>query len=160
MNRAAVCNDITMPSYFNSEDKEVLELVMQNMHDTFARSIFAYKESKKVIISTDPNFNYLYSNVRGVRQTINKTRFKVIKARIMYMDKQTENNYDANVASQVKTQHDVGEVRVKLDAEGYEYFKDAKRVEIDGRLMFKITDVKKHGLFSPKSFTYYLSPTD
>lgn len=160
MNRTAVCNSITMPSYFNSEDKEVLELVMQNMHDTFARSIFAYKESKKVIISTDPNFNYLYSNVRGVKQTINKTRFKVIKARIMYMDKQTENNYDANVVSQVKAQHDVGEVRVKLDAEGYEYFKDAKRVEIDGRLMFKVTDVKKHGLFSPKFFTYYLSPTD
>ena len=56
-----------MPSYFNSEEKEALESVMQNMHDTFARSIFAYKESQKVIVSTDPNFNYLYNNVKGVK---------------------------------------------------------------------------------------------
>ena len=149
-----------MPSYFNSEEKEELESIMQNMHDTFARSIFAYKESKKIIISTDPNFNYLYNNVRGVKQILNKTQFKAIKARIMYMDKQSEISYDADVAAQVKVSHDVGEVRIKLDAEGYDYFKDAKRVEIDGRLMFKVTDVKKHGLFSPKFFTYYLRPTD
>ena len=37
---------------------------MQDMHDTFARTIFAYKDSKKVIVSTDVNFNYLYNNVR------------------------------------------------------------------------------------------------
>lgn len=149
-----------MPSYFNAQEKEALESVMQNMHDTFARSIFAYKESQKVIISTDPNFNYLYNNVKGVKQVLNKTRFKAIQARIMYMDKQSEVSYDADVGAQIKVSHDIGEVRIKLDAEGHEYFKDAKRVEIDGRLMFKVTDVKKHGLFSPKFFTYYLRPTD
>jgi len=149
-----------MPSYFNSEEKEILESVMQNMHDTFARSIFAYKESKKIIISTDPNFNYLYNNVRGVKQVLNKTQFKAIKARIMYMDKQSEVSYDADVGAQIKVSHDIGEVRIKLDAEGHDYLKDAKRIEIDGRLMFKVTDVKKHGLFSPKFFTYYLRPTD
>jgi len=26
--------------------------------------------------------------------------------------------------------------------------------------MFKVTDVRKHGLFRPKFFTYYLRPTD
>lgn len=149
-----------MPSYFNSEEKEIFESVMQNMHDTFARSIFAYKESKKIIISTDPNFNYLYNNVRGVKQVLNKTQFKAIKARIMYMDKQSEVSYDADVGAQIKVSHDIGEVRIKLDAEGHDYLKDAKRIEIDGRLMFKVTDVKKHGLFSPKFFTYYLRPTD
>jgi hypothetical protein len=149
-----------MPSYFNSEEKEILESVMQNMHDTFARSIFAYKESKKIIISTDPNFNYLYNNVKGVKQVLNKTQFKAIKARIMYMDKQSEVSYDADVGAQIKVSHDIGEVRIKLDTEGHDYLKDAKRIEIDGRLMFKVTDVKKHGLFSPKFFTYYLRPTD
>jgi len=149
-----------MPSFFNSNQKEALESVMQNMHDTFARSIFAYKESQKVIISTDPNFNYLYNNTRGVKQVLSRTKFKAIKARIMYMDKQSEVSYDADVGAQIKVSHDVGEVRIKLDAEGNDYFKDAKRVEIDGRLMFKITDVKKHGLFRPKFFTYYLRPTD
>ena len=149
-----------MPSFLSPEEKAQYEAVIQDMHDTFARSIFAYKDSKKIIVSTDPNFNYLYNNVKGVSNIIRKTQFKLLNARILYMDKQTEVNFDAEVNSQVKVSHDIGEVRIKLDAEGDSYFKDAKRVEIDGRLMFKVTDVRKHGLFRPKFFTYYLRPTD
>ena len=64
-----------MSSYLNSSQKEVFESVMQNMHDTFARTIFAYKDSKKVIVSTDVNFNFLYNNVKGVKKEISKTQF-------------------------------------------------------------------------------------
>jgi len=149
-----------MPSFLNSSQKQVFEAVMQDMHDTFARTIFAYKDSKKVIVSTDVNFNYLYNNVKGVKKEISRTQFKQLSARVMYMDKQNEVSFDSEVDSQVKLHHDIGEIRIKLDAEGNEYFKDAKRVEIDGRLMFKVTDVKRHGLFRPKFFTYYLRPTD
>ena len=131
---------------------------MQDMHDTFARTIYAYKEAQKVIVSTDPNFNYLYNNVKGVSQIVRKTQFEALSARILYVDKNMEEMY--NVDSQIKVERDIGEVRIKLNAEGYAYFKDAKRVEIDGRLFFKVTDVKKHGLFRPKFFTYYLRPTD
>ena len=76
------------------------------------------------------------------------------------MDKQNEITYDAQVDSQIKVTQNIGEVRIKVDQEGNEYFQQAKRVEIDGRLFFKITDVKKHGLFRPKFFTYYLQPAD
>ena len=149
-----------MSSYLNSSQKEVFESVMQNMHDTFARTIFAYKDSKKVIVSTDPNFNFLYNNVKGVKKEISRTQFKSISARVMYMDKQNEVSFDSEVNLSLKLHHDNGEKRIKLASEGHEYFKDAKRVEIDGRLMFKVTDVKRHGLFRPKFFTYYLRPTD
>ena len=149
-----------MSSYLNSQQKAAYEAVMQNMHDTFARTIYAYKDSKKVIVSTDPNFNFLYNNSKGVSTTLRQTQFKSLAARVLYMDKQNEITFDSQVNSQIKVSHDIGEVRIKLDTEGYEYFKDAKRVEIDGRLMFKVTDVKKHGIFRPKFFTYYLQPTD
>ena len=149
-----------MASFLTAAQKAAYESVMQDMHDTFARSIFAYKESQKVIVSTDPNFNYLYNNVKGVSQIVRKSQFKSLLARVLYMDKQTEVNFDADVSSQIKVSHDIGEVRIKLDADGYAYFKDAKRVEIDGRLFFKVTDVRPHGLFRPKFYTYYLRPTD
>ena len=147
-----------MASFLTAAQKASYESVMQNMHDTFARSIFAYKEAQKVIVSTDPNFNYLYNNVKGVSQIVRKTQFKQLSARILYVDKNMEEMY--NVDTQIKVERDIGEVRIKLDADGYAYFKDAKRVEIDGSLFFKVTDVKKHGLFRPKFFTYYLRPTD
>ena len=149
-----------MASFLTPAQKAAYEAVMQDMHDTFSRTIYAYKESQKVIVSTDPNFNYLYNNVKGVSQIVRKSQFKAISARVLYMDKQKEVMFDSEVDSQIKVQHDIGEVRIKLNAEGYSYFKDAKRVEIDGKLFFKITDVKKHGLFKPKFFTYYLRPTD
>lgn len=149
-----------MASFLNSSEKAALESVMQDVHDTFARTIYAYKEAKKVIVSTDPNFNYLYNNVKGVKKTISSTQFKAIQARVLYMDRQKEVSFDGDVNSLTKIYHDVGEVRIKVDSTGHDYFRDAKRVEIDGRLMFKITDVKKHGLFSPKFFTYYLKATD
>ena len=149
-----------MASFLSAAQKASYEAVMQDMHDTFARTIYAYKESQKVIVSTDPNFNYLYNNVKGVSQIVRKSQFKAISARVQYMDKQNEVMFDSQVDSQIKVQHDIGEVRIKLNAEGYAYFKDAKRVEVDGKLFFKVTDVKKHGLFKPKFFTYYLRPTD
>ena len=149
-----------MASFLSAAQKAVYEAVMQDMHDTFARSIYAYKESQKVIVSTDPNFNFLYNNVKGVNQIVRKTQFQKLDARVLYMDKQKEVMFDAEVNSQIKVQHDIGEVRIKLDYEGYSYFKDAKRVEIDGRLFFNITDVRPHGLFRPKFYTYYLRPTD
>ena len=147
-----------MPSYLSSDQKKAFEGIMQNMHDTFARSIFAYKESQKLILSTDPNFNYLYNNVKGVSQILRKSQFKAIKARIQYMDRDNTTMYDNEADAQIKAQGPVGEVRIKVDEEGNEYFKDAKRVEIDGRMFFKVSDVKKHGLFAPKYFTYYLKP--
>ena len=149
-----------MASFLSAAQKAVYETVMQDVHDTFARIIYAYKESQKVIVSTDPNFNFLYNNVKGVKKIIRKTQFQQLSARVLYMDKQKEVMFDAEVGSQIKVQHDIGEVRIKLDAEGYSYFKDAKRVEIDGRLFFTITDVRPHGLFRPKFYTYYLRPTD
>lgn len=149
-----------MSSFLSSSQKQQYEAVMQQMHETFSRTIFAYKDSKKIIVSMDPNFNFLYNNSKGVKTSIQRTQFKTLNARVLYMDKQNEVSFDSEVNSQVKLHHDIGEVRIKLDAEGNEYFKDAKRVEIDGRIMFKVTDVKRHGLFRPKFFTYYLRPTD
>ena len=147
-------------SYLSSSQKQLFENAMQKVHDTFARSIFVYKESLKVIVSTDPNFNYLYNNVKGVSQTVRKSQFSVITARIHYMNKQDEISFDGEANSQLNLTQNVGEVRIKVDTEGYKYFKDAERVEIDGRMFFKVSDARKHGLFSPKYYTFYLQPSD
>ena len=147
-------------SYLSSAQKQQFEDAIQKVHDTFARSIFVYRESLKVIVSTDPNFNYLYNNVKGISQTVRKSQFSLIQARIHYMDKQDEIGFDGQVNSQLNITQNVGEVRIKVDLDGYKYFKDAERVEIDGRMFFKVSDVRKHGLFSPKYYTFYLQPSD
>ena len=49
-----------MGSLISDSDKEAFESVFNDMHDTFAREIKFIKEAQRVILSTDPNYNYLY----------------------------------------------------------------------------------------------------
>ena len=49
-----------MGSLINNIDKESLESVFDDIHDTFARDIKFIKDAQKIILSTDPNYNYLY----------------------------------------------------------------------------------------------------
>jgi hypothetical protein len=54
-----------MGSLISDSDKEAFQSVFDDLHDTFAREIKFIQDAKRVILSTDPNYNYLYNNVRG-----------------------------------------------------------------------------------------------
>ena len=73
-----------MGSLINNIDKESLESVFDDIHDTFAREIKFIKDAQKIILSTDPYYNYLYKNARG---QINSIKRKIVettfKARIL-----------------------------------------------------------------------------
>lgn len=148
-----------MGSLISDSDKSDIEKVIDSMHDTFAREIYAYKEAKKVIISSS-SFHGLYSNVNGEQQTENVPQFQTFKARIYYPDRQREDSVGGDVDMQIKVERPQGEVRIKIDQDGYNYIKDAKRVEFDGRRFIINRDVRPHGLFAPKYYTLYLKPVD
>jgi len=151
-----------MANYISADQRTYLEGIIDNMHDTFSRDIVVCREATKVIISTDPNYNFLYKNVNGdfTKSTSFTPQSKTLKARILYEDKQREQNFDGEVNSQIKVNRPMGQVRIKLNAEGYEYFKGAKRVDLDGMRFYIDSTVRPHGLFSPKYYTYYLRPVE
>lgn len=150
-----------MGSLISNSDKEAFESVFDDIHDTFARDIKFIKEAQRVILSTDPNYNYLYKNVRGgVTSVERKIVEATFKARILYVGRQNEGMFDGEVNAQIKVEKHVGEVRIKVDKEGYGYLKEAKRCEFDGRKFSIISDEMPHGLFSPKYYTFYLKPVD
>ena len=148
-----------MASLISDSDKSDLEKVINSMHDTFARDIYAYKEAKKVVVSTS-RFHGLYSNVQGEKKTENVPQYEKFKARIHYPSRQDEENVGGDVDMQIKIERPKGEVRIKIDQAGYDYMKDAKRVEFDGRMFIINSDVRPHGLFTPKYYTLYLKPVD
>ena len=150
-----------MGSLINISDKEAFESVFDDIHDTFARDIKFIKEAQRVILSTDPNYNYLYKNVRGGVTSVGRNIVEAtFKARILYVGRQNEGMFDAEVNAQIKVEKHVGEVRIKVDKEGYNYLKETKRCEFDGRKFSIISDEMPHGLFSPKYYTFYLKPVD
>ncbi len=146
-------------SLIDDANKEDMRKVMKSIHDTFARDIKFIKDAKRVILSTDPNYNYLYKSVRGSVSTIKREiTEKVFKARILYVGRQEEGLFDSEANAQIKVEKNVGSVRLKVDAVGYSYLKETKRVELDGRLFTISSDERPHGLFSPQYYTFYLKP--
>ena len=52
-------------------------------------------------------------------------------------------------------------VRIKLKIEDFEYIKEAKRIELDGRMFHIDSDPRAHGLFDVIQFyTLYLRPIE
>ena len=157
----ALCVKKSMGSLINDSDKEQFEAVFDDIHDTFARDIKFIKEAQRVILSTDPNYNYLYKNVEGAVKSIKRNVVQAtFKARILYVGRQNEDVFDRDVDAQIKVEKHVGEVRIKVDKSGYEYLKGTKRCEFDGRKFSIVSDEMPHGLFSPKYYTFYLKAVD
>ena len=150
-----------MGSLIDNTAKAAMEAALDDIHDTFARDLVCIKEATKVILSTDPNYNYLYKNVQGsvtsVKNVINK---KIIKARILYVGRQQEDLFDAQASAQLKVEKVAGEVRIEVKEDDYLYLKGTKRTEFDGRVFTMTSDERPHGLFSPKYYTFYLKPID
>ena len=156
-----MCVKKSMGSLISDSDKNRFESVFDDIHDTFARDIKFIKEAQRVILSTDPNYNYLYKNVKGQVKSIKRSVVQAtFKARILYIGRQNEGVFDRDVGAQIKVEKHVGEVRVKVDETGYGYLKGTKRCEFDGRKFSVISDEMPHGLFSPKYYTFYLKPVD
>lgn len=150
-----------MGSLISDSDKEKFESAIDSIHDTFARDIKFIKDAKKIILSTDPNYNYLYNNVKGqVSSVQRKITEATFKARIAYVGRQNEDLFDGETRAQIKVDKHVGEVRIKVAKDGYQYLKETKRCEFDGRKFTLISDEMPHGLFSPRYYTFYLKPVD
>jgi hypothetical protein len=150
-----------MGSLISDSDKERFQSVFDDMHDTFARPIKFIQDAKRVILSTDPHYNYLYHNVKGQVSSIKYNIIeKTFNARILYIGRQTEDIFDKDTSAQIKVDKHVGEVRIKVDKTGYQYLKDTKRCEFDGRKFSVISDEMPHGLFTPYFYTFYLKPVD
>tara|TARA_Y100000592_G_C5482423_1_gene326500 strand:- start:2974 stop:3438 length:465 start_codon:yes stop_codon:yes gene_type:complete len=150
-----------MASLISQADKDAIEAIFNDIHDTFARDLYVYKQPATTVISPSLDYNGLYNNVQGNKTIQNNPQIRTFKARIKYLDtseETTENVADLN--SQLQVQRPIQEVRIKIDKAGYEYIKDSKRVELDGRRFVINRDVVPHGVFSPNYYNVYLRAAD
>ena len=152
-----------MADFLSQEEKEKIAVNLLDLHDTFARDIDVYKEAKKVIINTDPNYNYLYgSSGKSTPSVKNVPVKKIFKARIRY-DTDRNLEYFGETGTQIKVNRPDpnSTVRIKLKLEDYEFIKEAKRVELDGRMFHVESDPRPHGLFDSIQFiTLFLKPIE
>ena len=151
-----------MASFFDEIEKANLEKYIDDIHDTFARDVYYFKEAKNIVLKTSQTFNPIYGQNNPTFTNIKKvSQSGVFKARIKYdTDKSESLLASPEIDSPLKIRHPDGLVRIKVNQEGKEILGKTKRLEFDGRRFSVESDVRPHGLFSPKYFTYFLIPTD
>ena len=143
----------------SASERVALNATMEDIHETFAREITVFKEASQIVIITDPNFIPLYNTAGQTTSYVNTPVYKTFKVRIQYNDDIGKKYWsESGLASQIKLEAVVGSVRIKIRAEDYEYIKDGRRFDVDGKRFVLNSTFRPHGLFDNQFYTLYLKP--
>jgi len=148
-----------MSDLIPAADKLSMEAAIEDVHDTFARSITIYKNKKEIFVATNPvfetSYNALYNKLKNAPTARQEVSKYTVLARVQYRPVQDESD-EGGIGAQVNVQWGVGELRLKLNATAYTDFKFATKIEIDGVIWRIVTDASRAGLFTPQYYVLYL----
>lgn len=130
------------------------------LHTTFAKTITVYKNSQKTVIES-PQYNSVYGRTNLGRNTsvTYSTVSGSFEARAYYVDMDESHLITAG-GGQTKIILPAGSVKLVVKEDGYDYLREATRVEFDGNRFTIKTDGMPYGLGSDHFFTFFLTPTD
>ena len=148
-----------MASLLSSEQKNNIANVFDDMHDTFARSITIFQQRNDLFVATNNTYNALYKRLQNSTTKRLQVTQTTVQARILYAQDQREIDLPGTRA-QVNVPLGEGVVRVKLEQAGYDLFKKAAKIEIDGEAFRIVSDASKVGPFVVKFYTLYLRRAD
>lgn len=153
-----------MAGFLTQNQKKNIENVIDRIHDTFARTITVFKIGARTVVASSNNYNYVYKQQSA--NTSTTTVSQTFEARIKYVDMEEELLTDRGSGqrgshnAQDKIILPVGTVKIKVNLEGYNYIKEAKRIEFDGRRFSIKSDAKPLGMFGPQYYEFILIPSD
>ena len=149
-----------MAGFLSSNMESTINTMYDTLHETFARTITVFKNSKRTVISTTSRYNNIYGRTdTGSRSNVEyTTESQSFEARVYYV------NMDEEFLSNDQTQNKIilpnGSVKIVVKSDAYEFLQEARRVELDG-IRFSIkSDGSPRGLTINKFYTFLLTPTD
>lgn len=151
-----------MPSLINQAVEQRVNAAFARLHDTFAREITVYKNAKRVAIASSPEFNAIYGSSGATKNFEYQTVSKTFSARVYYLKMEEEffSNLSFESSSQAKIIMPQGSVKIVVDPEGYEFVKEARKVEFDGITFAIRSNGNPMGLFGNQYYEFFLTPLD
>ena len=152
-----------MAGFLSENQKTNIKSIIDQIHYTFAREITVFKIGQRTVISSSPNYNALYRQQSSNTATTEVSQ--TFQARIKYVEMNETLLQDSQSSSSYSSGQDkiilpAGTVKIKVNLEGYEYVREAKRVELDGRRFSIKSDGKPLGMFGPQYYEFILIPMD
>lgn len=152
-----------MAGFLSENQKNNIKSIIDQIHDTFAREITVFKIGQRTAIASSPTYNALYRQQSSNSSTTEVSQ--TFSARIKYVEMNEELLQDSSSNSSYSAGQDkiilpAGTVKIKVNLEGYEYVREAKRIELDGRRFSIKSDGKPLGMFGPQYYEFILIPMD
>jgi hypothetical protein len=144
-----------MPSLLSQEEKNLINSIFDDIHDTFAQTIYVYVKTP-VVIADDSDFNPLYGRKKdsqNINSDVAETKYEY-QARVYYPKDQDQDITDAG--SQFNLVVSKGRVRLKVTVEAYEKMKVASRIEVNDYLYVIDSDPTFIGPFGVRYCHLYL----
>jgi hypothetical protein len=138
-----------MPSLLTTAEKTTYGSVFNDIHDTFSREIRFWKTPKRVVLSTDTEYNFLYDDQESISyNTIVESG--VFNGRILWGDP-SKAFMNPNFREEISE----NTCRVKVRSDSMHVFNSVEQIEIDGKNVQKINSERPHGLFEIDYYTIY-----
>jgi hypothetical protein len=143
-----------MASLISNAEKSLLANEFNDLHDTFARPVIAWKTPERVIVSSDPNYNFLYNEQESIEVTYIPVSGQ-FDCRIEWQDPSKIMGWP-EIREEVR-----GNIcRIKAKKDFVDFIKDVEKIEIDGRPVQSLGTNRPHGLFNIDFYTLFFKETE
>lgn len=129
---------------------------MNNLHETFGRNIVIWRNAEQIIISQNPDNNWMLGGAPFNSETIAVPQSGVFKARILYGKKEPlvpiNSMQFRNTTEQNNLWLQEGEARIRLDPTGSTFLQGAKKVTFDDTVFEIVSSKRPHSVFGNPNF--------
>lgn len=146
-----------MPSLISSTEDASFRAAMTDLHDTWAKDIVIFSSRKKIVISTNPNHNFLYASGSGQTRTTDEVVKTTGKARIHYKKEQKTPDFKGLTdQDQINVEVKDWDVKLIVGDDLKALIEKAERIEFNDRIFKRRDDIMPHGVISYQFTTFYL----
>jgi hypothetical protein len=144
-----------MANLISDEQRNVYQAAFKDIHDTFSRKAIVYKTPKRIVLSTTPDYNFMYTDAQEALDVQYIPVSGEINVRVKWL-----NPAELKGIKDIKEEIHGNIVRLKIHKDDLYWFDDWKRVEIDGKVVQYFGTSQPHGLFEPNFYTVYLEQSE
>ena len=146
-----------MASLLTDAEKTTCNNAMDDLHDTFARDVYVYKDAVITVSTPSQSYNTIYGNAGATTPIAYTPQVSTVSARLLYGKNYTEDYFSSSQSnSQLKIFLPEGQVRMIFKAADYSTLSQAKRIVFDAHKFAIDSDFRGHGVFGVKFYTIYL----
>jgi len=145
-----------MPSFLSEAERAEMSQQFFNLHDTFGRNVYVFRESKKVNVFTNENYISVYRNTnQGENFTFS---YETVSGMFPMRVKWLKPNEEKDIPIEIDVPDQICRLKMKKDA--FDFLSGYKTLYIDGISCELVGGYRPHGLFDIDFYTVYAKRRD